>query len=511
MNRDEGEQLLLRTRLEVLLSSVDQVGRLLKVMSATHDKNEALTTALTNLRRMHQVVAKHDDVRKAIAELRDGVPTTPEVGYRFDDIEGQLETLIKHQNAVTESVETFFAAWDKLVPMRVGDPETILASQLEADVDNSVDAVKARVQDQLDGLEDGTRQAPDVWAALYVGETDDDGTARPPIVEEASELFSEYVEVLGGIAMRSRKVSLKARELRPSGAEDDGSDDSLCLHEELWAMADQLMWEVAEASDQPQSAAVPARRAALEATRWRILRLGFDQWSVWAMPLAAYEFGMRLDENWRTAAEKRLATDFGIVGRKTLLADAIGACTLGPAYLAALCVLQLSPPDVSAPRVAPAGSSPTDEQRARFVLHRLQLQAPDSEMTTFVRSVYRLWSPTTADAEFDAIGEEFAPVDEGLRQKFDQAYPFDGIKWATVRELDPGSLTAEPANVSTLDIRDLLNFAWYRRIAMRASLCEVENQVVSAAVKMLLTPGLLVVRSDAGRPLLGRSSGLGRS
>src|SRR4051794_27949889 len=134
--RDD-ENILLRTRLEVLRSSVDQVGRLLKMVSATHVKTEALTTALANLREMHMLVPQHDDLRKAVTDLRSGLSLTPGKEFQFDRLAGQIDTLINQQLIVSRSVGAFFDAWDKLVPMRVGDPEVMLEQQLEAVLDTS--------------------------------------------------------------------------------------------------------------------------------------------------------------------------------------------------------------------------------------------------------------------------------------------------------------------------------------------------------------------------------------
>jgi hypothetical protein len=146
-------------------------------------------------------------------------------------------------------------------------------------------------------------------------------------------VFREYFELLSGLALR-----------------ETGLDSGLCR------IADKLMKDWEDPDFWPWTSwTVPARDEAPEATFSRILRIGFPEWTLWALPLAGHEFGKV------ALGETRLATvaneHRGTPGSLTLLADIFATYVGGPAYACALLYMRLSPP-AALPSGQPNGAAP---------------------------------------------------------------------------------------------------------------------------------------------------------
>jgi hypothetical protein len=88
------------------------------------------------------------------------------------------------------------------------------------------------------------------------------------IYERSHEIFREFLELLGGLALRDR------------------------IHEEYACrFADELISECAELVGKTTSFAIPATEDALSSTLRRVARISFPDWHLWALPLVAYEYG----------------------------------------------------------------------------------------------------------------------------------------------------------------------------------------------------------------------------
>lgn len=170
--------------------------------------------------------------------------------------------------------------------------------------------------------------------------------------QPSQQLFVEYIEFLGGLALR-----------------DTGFDEGICK------LADDLLKTY---YTKPQKSspmlAIPTRRQTVAMTLARIIRVTFPDWTIWALPSTAREF-------WHVVAHQEVAADLdfelsqlsGV--RKDAaeprfnecLADAFATYTMGPAY-AYLAVYQLLNP------AAAHSTSPEyvgDELRAQAIIEML--------------------------------------------------------------------------------------------------------------------------------------------
>ena len=215
----------------------------------------------------------------------------------------------------------------------------------------------------------------------------------------ATRLFTEYLDLLGGVSIRERGLAIKALA-------------DVCHLDELCALADWhfdkelslcLDW------DKP-SVALPGRDPVAEISEWPILRLGFASWSIWGLPLEGHEFGKLIAaeqmsgrnlKNW-----KPYIAEFGPSGTRALIADTFAAWAEGPAYACALLFLALNP---NPPQGASSAKVARDADRAEVVLATLRgIAAPD------------------AGGGKRAAGYGYMPFINVLEKKWTDAYGLDG-------------------------------------------------------------------------------------
>jgi tetratricopeptide (TPR) repeat protein len=169
------------------------------------------------------------------------------------------------------------------------------------------------------------------------------------VYRKSESLFSEYVDLLGGLALR-----------------DIGFDKDISrLGDELvrkWAPRLDVSWD---------SLTIPARQESPTTTPARIIRLGFPEWTIWALPLTAHEFGhLAISQN----KELRELIAHGEPDEQTkshrqeYAADAIATYVMGPAYACAAILLRFDP--LSA--YMDHGDQPAPAKRAHVVFRTLE-------------------------------------------------------------------------------------------------------------------------------------------
>lgn len=155
--------------------------------------------------------------------------------------------------------------------------------------------------------------------------------------DEIEDFFSEYVDLLRGVALRT------------AGFRDE--DYQLA---NIFSIADQLprLWGRVEGWEW-QSLAVPSRQELNKRSQGLVLRVGFPEWTIWALPFVQHEFGHVFAER----AKLTSASDPPY--RSALLADVLATRVTGPAYACAALLLRLDPVAVNAPDTEAALRSAT--------------------------------------------------------------------------------------------------------------------------------------------------------
>jgi hypothetical protein len=220
----------------------------------------------------------------------------------------------------------------------------------------------------------------------------------------ATRLFTEYLDLLGGVTIRERGLAIKALA-------------DVCHLDELCTLAEwHFIWELSLCMDwgKPTYLAVPGRDLVSEISAWPILRLGFVSWSIWGLPLEGHEFGKLVaDEQMSDRTERQrkhwkpYVSEFGVNGTRVLIADSIAAWAEGPAYACALLFLALNP---SRTQGGSSTRNAWDADRAELVLATLR-----GRTTT-----------GTGGGRRTADGYEYTPFIDALEKKWKDACPLGG-------------------------------------------------------------------------------------
>ncbi len=162
---------------------------------------------------------------------------------------------------------------------------------------------------------------------------------------------------------------------------DTGFDEDVCK------MGDELIKASLPTLSEEDwhSLTIPAHRESPAASPARIIRLGFPEWTIWALPLAAHEFGhvmakqsKRLEALIMAGKPRKRGTSY----REEYAADAIATYTMGPAYACAAILLRFDPTSAYADQA----TQPADARRTHAVFTMLEWMNEKDGMASY-RSV----------------------------------------------------------------------------------------------------------------------------
>jgi hypothetical protein len=216
------------------------------------------------------------------------------------DTTGDLKTKLEEAKKLLDSLT------QRLVPLgeKLGD-------RLETDLHQKTDWLKSlkATRSKLDkpGQPNGQQLLESAW----------EETAG----EKNQLIFSDYVDFLSGLALR-----------------DKGWDNSICqIADELIAnLLQAKMWD---------PLTIPSSHGAV--TLAKIIRMGFPEWTIWGLPLAAHELGLvavSVDDTLGSYIDDQAGDDEELRRQmQVCLADAFATCTMGPAYACAALLLRFNP------------------------------------------------------------------------------------------------------------------------------------------------------------------------
>ena len=195
-------------------------------------------------------------------------------------------------------------------------------------------------------------------------------------------LFSEYVDLLRGVALRSAGF----------GDDDAQLSDLFLIADQLpslWGRVDGWSW---------QSLAVPSRQDGSGSSEAMVLRVGFPEWTIWALPFVQHGFG-------HVFAKKR---QFAAPGRAdaisaAALADALATVATGPAYACAALLLRLDPAEVTGPTEATVRSA-----TILVTLRQIAAADPDGPLSILTDRLCAEWRDAVSTAAGDVGAFESA-------------------------------------------------------------------------------------------------------
>ncbi|MCW2701730.1 MAG: hypothetical protein JWQ45_3265 [Blastococcus sp.] len=478
--------LFLRIRIEALERNLRDVRQLVNVVGARSDSIRRLNSLLVapganatlNLRRAKSAV-------DAISRLND----YPDIADLFSDY-GLSEHLATAARSLTNLEQTLQEAQQetrKLVA-DIRETDALLNREHVKTIFNAGPALNLLTQTIQLRTALGTDEAAAPAAV--------DGDAAAPAWAKYRELvggpdqlslFQQYVDVAAGLSLRGM-----------------GMDEHFC------AMADWLSDYWTTVVDLPYMFAIPARTE--PSTIPSIIRLGFPEWTIWALPLFAHEFGRILvekDAELQALAErlaaapsavpKQLGPDAGAAETarrareariRTYLADAFATYVMGPAYACACLLLKLDPLSVGR-----AEDQAWDLVRAEVVVGTLRHMAPklQGNLTDTIDKLQLSWNDAVAHLAPPAVSEGERRLVEPVVSSLVQALEvielrnqthirFDDNAFADAKRRAVGFFPDPPAEGADPDLEavtmvQVLNAAWYRRLQRPDSAPDIARQV----------------------------------
>ena len=321
-----------------------------------------------------------------------------------------------------------------------------LRRALEEALANGAQPIRFDVEDLARRLGELDAEAPDdkerlerLWSEYSKAE------------QACGRLFSDFVELIGGLAFRDRTWD-----------------------EWFFGTADHLLRGCAQQvqDESYRTLAVPWMQDTIRCSLTQMIRLRFPDWTVWALPLAAFGFGriyLTADREKPRDIRHRIRTELDLGPDApfdeellTLLADVFATGVMGPAYALAAMRLRLTPEETA---------------RARVILRTLELLGPHD--TALVDELRRDWDACVAvvpltDAERDAIDARVEKVYRTYTRHLREPARYPMSKWRSAQHLtqrwedeyadDPTRPPrVGPEEWGNVQVPEVLNAAWYAR------------------------------------------------
>jgi hypothetical protein len=390
----------------------------------------------------------------------------------FQVHEEQLTALRKEVNAQIDHIRLHLDAAREVVRLMQMRIVKIESDRIKGTIAN---AIVAKANASISCLENIQKKLEDAEKAEGVdsekagnlmNEAWDEYTTKLDL--DSQPVLTEYVEFLGGLALRHT-----------------GLDAGVCqIADELIGTVDRI--ERAGSG----SLTIPARYEAVTAEVARIIRLGYPEWTIWALPLVAHQFGHLVVSN----SPVRELQDFIRLQSQHCtdsfmqhyFADAFAAYTLGPAYACAVLFLRL---DLSAAYKDKSDQQPAAAKRAYVVFSTLdwvnrkgkEQDQPYAGITDKLKSEW-----DAALRQTNQTGKLEADEERQLNEYVEflgtialRIYPtLRPPLWKSVQEWPAKLLQNEGRDIrvdGTEEFRDVLNAAWVCRISNRRQSVEIEK------------------------------------
>ena len=450
------KDLILRTRLDSMKENMNRVFNVLDSIRPRREELQNLSFYLgeleitTNEGKIEQGITKKlEDLQRKLGLIK--FQLTSDEAKTSSDLDAASKEIAQILAQLKSAREIIGKMQGRSVPISKEISDTLTAELLSVvkECNWTVGEISKKLDQAQDAEEkndeDTARKAlADAWEE-YGGE----------LYKDSQLVYTEYVDFLRGLALR-----------------DAGYDEEIC------AIADELIrtCETVTGMGGWRSLTIPARQLVTR-TLARIIRLGFPEWTIWALPLAAYEFGhIVIDQNKRLSnyISSNSQAYSSINHLRDYVADAFATFTMGPAYASASILLFFDP--LHAYTDQP--DHPADAQRAFVILAMLKYideiedQHPYHTIITDLESAWQA-ALQQANPEGALSTEEAQKLELLVKEVWKPFYfhvgePYSGQSWRTTVKEWKEKLKAgngdkiEPTGLE--DLRDVLNAAWQCRI-----------------------------------------------
>lgn len=445
-------ELIIKIRLEALKNNLFKIQGILELVKARQEEIKTLNKNLTQAQR--NTFEVKSNVEYVLNTSRNRF-SDAKVDARLERI---LEIALTNINELYQSLENA----EKSI-IAVQTRSTRIEQTFETTVKNDLYQKMRPWLDTINGhLKSLGNVKPEDVDQLSEKAWDD----YTDIMAKASELiFSEYVEFLGGLALR-----------------DAGLDEGICR------IADELMRSCGSVGITQWSAlTIPASKEA--STLARSIRMGFPEWTIWAVPLTAHELGQvvirepgnpDLEEYVRSQFPKKARTKQQHL--RVFLADAFATYVMGPAYACSVILLRFNPRGNDQGK-QDKGIYPADAKRAYVVLSMLTKMYEKDLLTPppygdILEKLKTAWDTALGKKQtepLDTPSDDEKLLDgwaDHLLEELGKAYAgglYEGKLWKSTREalellLKGKDEDAKDKLEGREEWRDVLNAAWACRV-----------------------------------------------
>ncbi|MCW6008112.1 hypothetical protein K1W54_26730 [Micromonospora sp. CPCC 205371] len=401
---------LLVIRLDELQEDIEEVQQVVAKAETRHERLKVLREA---------GASAADRLRTARKEAHDAALDAE--GTEFHDALESLSVSLKDVAAQIRQINETVADFDRAM---------IHLKEAE-DINNRCGQILDDVRDIRSKVRGGELSYADAWAAF-----DDLSDTR------CRTLFSDYVDLLGGLTLR-----------------DTGLDDR--ISELTDALLDELGTELLALPARPADAAPVEGAPSLGS----LIKLWFPEWTIWGVPLFGYDAGLAWVGRGTPLAAQLLAAE-PAGSRGCLVADAYATYALGPAYASAAILLRMRTPAAGDP-----GASPAEAARAHVILRILRALGESGTFGAVVGIVEECWH--------EAVRQRGGQIEPANRDELDRfadraVSTLDNV--TTLRRFDSQLWDREARSVLDLlriadsggpppeTVRGLLNAAWAARL-----------------------------------------------
>jgi len=424
------KRLLLRIRAESLRSNLDKL-------------NDVLTNAPCRQRQLSFLVGELDRVLDSARQVKRSIDAwtedvqddRPPQADSLAQAETQIKTVLADVREVKKQLQEI-----KKMCFPVEGP---IVSEVSTDLKKEIDEPLMQLENVRNLLMDKRPIGVDFWNQFY-----------HKVAVPSQKIFSEYIDLLGGIALRDAQF-----------------DAGICQ------VADELIRTFQSTRKYgEQLRVIPAGNEAVKMTLARIIRLRFPEWTIWALPFTAHEFW---DMGPNNHLQGWLANEIkGAVEQRDqgCLADAFATYMMGPAYAYATIVLLLAPHMPFESR----GDRPADDVRAHVILAMLkQMQTKYGALSPMYDDVCQqlavAWN--AAKEQAGAAGDQPAHVADDIPRadilvtalwkvlEKNVSAPMTLEAWAQVNHLKKDLLAGSSSDLPPgIELRQVLNAAWLARV-----------------------------------------------
>ena len=425
--------LMLRIRSEVLKSNIQRVRKRVENLNVREKHEEIEAVCAETLKKIRNMGNSLTELKRIFED-----PYDEELVERVTMLEHDKDDVLLAFNRIQRTLNELLRRYTVPLRKEVETRPLTCEKQLEG------------IQKALDAREPNRQEA---WQAYRTH------------CDEAGRILSEYIEFMGGLALR-----------------DIGFDEGIC------DLADELIpsYQLTGKKELPfGSLTIPARQQAVRMTWARIVRMGFPEWTIWALPLTAHDIWyvmaqdvLRAEKVIEVPDGEGVPVEEGWI--QECLADAFAIWATGPAYAYAAFFLRFDPFHAYRSDAEHAA----DAIRAHAILKMWALMDKYGEYKLKRGELEEEWQeslrhaePPLNTAEVDTMTQRVDTAITALAALLPNKMmnEFTTTAWMQISQWPEKLLNGEPIDESG-ELRWVLNAAWLARVKEPSRSSDIEKR-----------------------------------